>query len=230
LVLHTGTSGIVLAVDLETLVDEARRCNGLVEFIPQVGDFVAYEEPLFALHGGAAAIDDRMLRATVAFGAERTMEQDPLFAFRILVDIGLKALSPAINDPTTAVLAIDQVHRLLRAVGKHHLQREEVVDDAGMPRVIYRTPNWEDFVHIACREICMCGASSVQVARRLRSMLDNLAASLPAYRAAALRREREHLDRMLVQIYTIPEDLALARVPDSQGLGASSGSRRAGGA
>ena len=230
LVLHSGTSGIVLAVDLVTLLDEARRCDGLVEFIPQVGDFVAYEEPLFALHGGAAAIDDRMLRATVAFGAERTMEQDPLFAFRILVDIGLKALSPAINDPTTAVLAIDQVHRLLRAVGKHHLQREEVVDEGGMPRVIYRTPNWEDFVHIACREICMCGASSVQVARRFRSMLDNLAASLPPYRAAALSREREHLDRMLVQIYTIPEDLALARVPDSQGLGASSGSRRAGGA
>ena len=45
------------------------------------------------------------------------MEQDPTFAFRIIVDIALKALSPAINDPTTAVIAIDQLHRLLRKAG-----------------------------------------------------------------------------------------------------------------
>jgi uncharacterized membrane protein len=48
----------------------------------------------------------------VIFGSERTMQQDPLFGFRILVDIAIKALSAAINDPTTAVLAIDQLHRL----------------------------------------------------------------------------------------------------------------------
>jgi Predicted membrane protein len=46
------------------------------------------------------------------------MEQDPLFSFRIMVDIALKALSPAINDPTTGTLAIDQIHRLLRVVGR----------------------------------------------------------------------------------------------------------------
>ena len=50
-------------------------------------------------------------------GQERTLEQDPAFAFRIIVDIASKGLSPAINDPTTAVLAVDQVHHLLRNVG-----------------------------------------------------------------------------------------------------------------
>src|SRR5262249_31165881 len=107
---HDGTSEIVLAVDLETLVTEARNSNGVIEIVPQVGDFLARGEPLFALYGGASAIDAAKLHATVAFGSERTMEQDPIFAFRILVDVALKALSPAINDPTTAVLAIDQVH------------------------------------------------------------------------------------------------------------------------
>ena len=58
----------------------------------------------------------------MAFGTERTLEQDPIFAFRILVDIGLKALSPAINDPTTAVLALDQLQRLLRVLGKRNLR------------------------------------------------------------------------------------------------------------
>ena len=116
-VANAGTSGIVLAVDLAGLVAQARHANGIIEFVPQVGDFVAVDEPLFRLYGGAGAIDDRQLRAAVAFGSERTIEQDPTFAFRILVDIAIKALSPAINDPTTAVLAIDQLHRLLRRVG-----------------------------------------------------------------------------------------------------------------
>ena len=91
--------------------------------IPSVGDFVGKDEPLFALYGGAAAIDDDKLRDAVLFGAERTMEQDPAFSFRIVVDIALKALSPAINDPTTAVLAIDQLHRLLRPGRQASAQR-----------------------------------------------------------------------------------------------------------
>jgi uncharacterized membrane protein len=222
IVQHAGTSEIVLAVDLETLVEEARRAGGTIEFIPQVGDFVAGEEPLFALYDGAADIEDRRLLATVAFGPERTMEQDPMFAFRILVDIALKALSPAINDPTTAVLAIDQVHRLLRVVGKRRLREEEIADDRGRRRVVYRTPNWEDYVHMAFIEIRACGATSVQVVRRLRAMLDNLFASLPKHRHAALQDERDRLDRVLESTYGLPADLALARVPDSQGLGGSS--------
>ena len=101
----------------------------MVEVVPQVGDFVAADVPLFGLYGGAAAIGDANLRVTVAMGPERTLEQDPMFAFRILVDIALKALSAAINDPTTAVLAIDQIHRLLRFLGKHQLRGEVICDD-----------------------------------------------------------------------------------------------------
>ena len=108
---------------------QARRANGVIEFVPQVGDFVAVEDPLFHLYGGAGAIDDGSLRGAVALGSERTMEQDPTFAFRILVDIAIKALSAAINDPTTAVLAIDQLHRLLRLVGLRNLGSEELRDD-----------------------------------------------------------------------------------------------------
>ncbi len=224
-VAHTGRSEIVLAVDLPTLVGAATKCDGLIEVVPQVGDFVAAEEPLFLLHGMAAALDERGLRTTVAFGPERTLEQDPIFAFRIIVDIALKALSPAINDPTTAVLAIDQVHRLLRVAGRRHLRRDVIRDAAGKPRVIFRTPNWEDFVHIACNEIRACGAANTQVARRLRAMLDNLVATLPEYRHSALLQELRLLDRSVEKHYSFPEDLALARVPDVQGLGGSAGPR-----
>jgi uncharacterized membrane protein len=223
---HTGRSEILLAVDLETLVREAQQADGLVELVPQVGDFIASDEPLFVVYDGAVAIDDARLRATVAFGTERTMEQDPLFSFRIMVDIALKALSPAINDPTTAVLAIDQIHRLLRVVGQRQLRGETIDDRAGHPRVIYRTPNWDDFVLVSCAEIRSCGAGSLQIARRLRAMLDNLIDTLPAHRHQALDQERQRLDRMVESLYGLPDDCALALTADLQGLGGSLGTRR----
>ncbi len=222
---HPRTSEIVLAVDIPTLVALARLHDGLIEFLPQVGDFVAADEPLFVLHGGAMAIDDRTVRSTVAFGPERTLEQDPMFAFRIIVDIALKALSPAINDPTTAVLALDQVHRLLRRVGRRKLRGEVIVDGGGRPRVIFRTPNWEHYVQVACNEIRACGANNLQVARRMRAMLLDLRGTLAQHRRPALDAELNLLDWAVQTHFTRPEELALARIPDTQGLGGSSAAR-----
>ena len=225
---HIGTSEVVLAVDLATLLTLARQYDGMIEFVPQIGDFVAVEEPLFVLYGGATAIHDRVLRSTVALGRERTLEQDPMFAFRIIVDIALKALSPAINDPTTAVLALDQVQRLLRVVGRRQLRGEIIPDQNGQPRVIFRTPNWEDYVHVACREIRACGADNLQVARRMRAMLENLRRTLPERRRAVLQGELDLLNRAIDGNFPFPEDRVLARIPDSQGLGGSSSKRSAG--
>jgi uncharacterized membrane protein len=222
MLLHKSSSAIVLAVDVERLFAEAEKSKGVIEFAPQVGDFVGSEEPLFRLHDGAAAIDDRTLRSAVVLGSERTMEQDPLFAFRILVDIAIKALSAAINDPTTAVLAMDQLHRLLRSAGRRNLRTDYLHDRAGNLRVIFRTPGWDDFVQLAFTEIRFCGANNIQIARRLRAMIVNLTNSLPAERHPALRREATLLDRTLETLYPFPEDLALARIPDTQGLGGSS--------
>ena len=223
IVTHAGKSGVVLAVDLEGLVKMAKRADGLIEFAPQVGDFVAVGEPLFKLYDGATAIDDHALRASVAFGIERTIEQDPTFAFRILVDIAIKALSPAINDPTTAVLAIDQLHRLLRWAGLRDLRDDKICDYTGVVRLIFRTPNWEDFVHLSCTEIRHFGADSIQIMRRMRSMLENLMRTLPPHRHAELLQQLALLDRTVEKHYTFAEDLALARTPDAQGLGGSLG-------
>ena len=223
--LHQGTSAIVLAVDLNSLVGEACRVDGVIAFVPRVGDFVAVGDPLFLLHEGAAAIHEtaeQKLRGSVAFGPERTIEQDSTFAFRVIVDIAIKALSKAINDPTTAVLAIDQLHRLLRKVGQRHLHDDQIGDANGQLRVLFHTPNWEDFVQLACREIRLYGAENFQIARRLRAMIDNLVKSLPEGRRWALVEERDLLDRAIEKLYLLPEDAALARIPDSQGLGGSS--------
>lgn len=218
-IFHQGRSAIVLAVDVNQLVAMAEMAGGVIEFAPQVGDFVGTEEPLFLLYGGAADLEERSLRLCVVFGSERTMEQDPLFAFRILVDIAIKALSAAINDPTTAVLAIDQLQRLLRRAGRRNLRTDHILNPAGDLRVIFRTPDWDDFVHLAFTEIRFCGATNIQIARRLRAMLVNLQDTLPAQRHPVLRRELELLNRTIEKSYVFPEDAALACVPDSQGLG-----------
>ena len=223
---HQEASEIILAVNLGELIAAAERSNGVIEFVPQVGDFIATDEPLFKLYGGAASLDDRKLQSTVAFGNERTMQQDPTFAFRIIIDIALKALSPAINDPTTAVIAIDQLHRLLRRAGTKNLRTDEILDKSGQLRVIFRTPNWEDFVHLAFTEIRYCGAQNMQVVRRLRAMIDNLIQTLPKHRQAALQRELVLLDREVEKHFIYPEDLALARIGDSQGLGGASGTEK----
>ncbi|WDZ81508.1 DUF2254 domain-containing protein (plasmid) [Ensifer adhaerens] len=221
LVLHSGSSDIILAVDVKYLLNRAIRADGVIELAARVGDFVAYGQPLFRLYGGAGQIPVHELCGTVAFGRERTIEQDPTFAFRVIVDIATKALSKAINDATTAVLAIDQLHRLLGSVGGRDLRNERLCDDGGRLRVVYPTPDWEDFVQLTCREIRIYGADNLQIARRLRAMIDNLEDVLPESRKQALRAERDLLNRMIDKAYLLPEDAALARIADTQGLGGS---------
>ena len=220
---HQGTSEIILAVNLNAIMAKAERSNGVIEFVPQIGDFIATDEPLFKLYGGATSLDEQKLRSMVAFGPERTLEQDPTFAYRIIIDIALKALSPAINDPTTAVIAIDQLHRLLRKTGNRNLRTDEILDKSGQLRLVLRTPNWEDFVHLTFTEIRFCGAQNMQIARRLRAMIENLIQTLPKHRHAVLKRELTLLDREIKKYFIYPDDLALARISDSQGLGGASG-------
>lgn len=220
-ILHRGASAIIVAINTKRLIAEAEKANGVIELAPQVGDFLGKNEPLFFLHGGAGMINARVLHESVIFGGERTMEQDPLFAFRILVDIAIKALSPAINDPTTGVLAIDQLQRLLRRAGRRDLRTNYLPGHDGTVRLILRTPNWEDFVHLTFTEIRFYGASNMQIARRLRASIMDLMSALPAERLPALQKELNLLDQMLEKSYILPEDLALARIADSQGLGAA---------
>jgi uncharacterized membrane protein len=211
--------GVVLAFDVAGLVSVARAADVVIELVPQVGDFVAKGDPLFRILGGGGTLDERLLHQRIALGAERTMEQDPAFPFRIIVDIASKALSPAINDPTTAVLALDQLHHLLRNLGTRKLDTGLVRDRDLRPRLVYRTPDWEDFVELAVTEIRQFGATSIQVPRRLRAMLEDLLAVLPPERRPLLQAELRRLQRSSVRAFPDSEDQAQASQGDSQGLG-----------
>ena len=218
---YRGAPGVILAFDVAGLVRLAQRANCIIELVPQVGDFIAADGELFRIYEGGNSVDDRRLLDSIALGAERTQQQDPMFAFRIIVDIASKALSPAINDPTTAVLALDQLHHLLRQVGERELGDGQDCDSAGKVRLIYRTPNWEDFVYLAVTEIRQFGGTSIQVARRLRAMLENLIQILPHERGELLRKELSLLSRSIQRCFSEPEDRALAGMSDAQGVGGS---------
>ena len=221
IVIPNQTDGAVLAFDMSGLIQKATKSNCLIEFVPQVGAFIAEGEPLFRVFAESQSPSDNDLRNSVAIGHERTLEQDPMFAFRIIVDIASKALSPAINDPTTAVLAIDQIHHLLRNVGKRLLADGREADAQGQLRLVYRTPEWEDFVQIATTEIRQYGRDSMQVQRRLRAMLEDLLETLPAHRHAVLQKELALLGTSSKRAFPDLDDQLLAESGDLQGLGGS---------
>ena len=215
--------GVVLAMDTAGLKSIAQRGNCVIAVVPRVGDFVGAGDPLFLVYGGGAALSANELYHSIALGQERTLEQDPTFAFRIIVDIANKGLSPAINDPTTAVLALDQIHHLLRDVGGRHLD-EGVVRDGSGSRLIYRTPDWEDYVHLAVTEIRQFG----EAASRSRD------ACVPCWKTLSKRclmNVRRCLSGNWASCREWPatlsryrKDRALAEVSDLQGVG--SGQRR----
>jgi uncharacterized membrane protein len=159
---------------------------------------------------------------SIQLGTERTFEQDPKYPIRLLVDIAIKALSPAINDPTTAVQAIDQIEDLLRRLGRHDLDAGFAKDDNGVLRLIVPMPTWEDYLTLAFDEIRQYGATSVQVMRRLRAALIGLADSTTtAARAETVRQYLKHLDLVIERSPLDSEDKAMAFREDRQGLGLS---------
>ncbi|WP_295407015.1 DUF2254 domain-containing protein [uncultured Thiocystis sp.] len=217
----TAASGVLLAFDSEGLTAAARQADGLIVLVPQVGDFVIIGEPLFRLFGGATSLKDHELLTAVALGPERTLTQDPAFALRILADIANKALSPGINDPTTAVEAIDYSHWLLREIGMRRLDNGTIHDETGQTRLIFRTPDWEDFVTLAVSETRLYGAGSLQIARRLRAMLQNLIETLPSHRHPPLNVQLDLLRRSVERSFADPEDWACAGEGDRQGQGSA---------
>ncbi len=107
----------------------------------------------------------------------------------------------------------------MRHVGGRCLNDERVRDPAGQVRLIFRTPNWEDFVILAVTEIRQFGGGSIQVARRMRAMLEDLVRFLPAERVSPLEQELKLLKRTTERFFPEPEDRALANIRDAQGVG-----------
>jgi uncharacterized membrane protein len=139
----------------------------------------------------------------------------------LLVDIAIKALSPAVNDPTTAVQALGEIEDLVRRLGTRQLEVGQVTDPAGALRLVFPTPTWEALLSLAFDEIRLYGTSSLQVMRRLRTALYDLARAVPPERQKTLRHYIEHLDITVKDSIKDAEDQTTALQQDRQGLGLS---------
>lgn len=221
-VTYSGEPRVIAELDIRRLVRAARAADAVIVMSQAVGDTVFDGAALLTVHGAGARIAEEELLRWVGLSPERTFAQDPKYPLRLLVDIAIKALSPAINDPTTAVQAIDQIEDLLRRLGRRDLDAGYARDQDGKLRLVYPMPTWEDYLTLAFDEIRQYGATSVQVMRRLRSTLIELAASLTnAERADAVRRYLEHLDLVIERSPLDDQDRITARQEDRQGLGLS---------
>lgn len=210
---------MVVALDRNRVTDLAVRYDALVRLVPAVGDHVPTGGVLLHVYG-AKKMPERHLRKAVVLGDERTIDDDPAFTIRMLVDVAIKALSPAINDPTTAVQSLDRIEDLLRYASSKHLSTGTVVDGRGTIRFIYSTPTWQDLVELAFDEIRAFGAGQYQVARRMQALFDDLLKDLPEKRHPALTAQRHLLDDAIANQIPLNQRAAALR-PDRQGIGMS---------
>jgi uncharacterized membrane protein len=114
---------------------------------------------------GPAHVDVAAVAAAFSLGRERTMQEDVAFGFRQLVDIAEKALSPGINDPTTAVQALDEIHGLLRRLVVRPLPDGVHEDADGHVRLLLPAPSFGDFLALALDEIEQYGADPSRSSR-----------------------------------------------------------------
>ena len=216
-VANTRGPGVVTGFDGELIVARAARAGGVVVLRAAVGDFVPAGAPLLELHGTdpvRCPVD-----GCISLGRERTMRQDAAFGLRQLVDLAAKALSPGINDPTTAVQAIDQLHDILRRLAAGPMPTGRMTDADGVVRLVFTSMAWKDYVSLAIDEIRIYGAGSLQVMRRLRSMLEDLLSITDEARQEPLHEQLRLLEAAAEREFPDARDRRAAGLADAQGLG-----------
>lgn len=203
--------GVVVAVDEDRLLQAAREADVVVVIVPMVGEFVPTRGRLFEVVGDLSDRHREEMLRCVGIARERTMHQDPGFGFRQIVDIAERALSPGVNDPTTAVQAVDELHDLLRRLADRRFPSQARVDDDGALRVVAPRYDWDDYVGLAFDEIRQYGRGSIQVARRLRGALEDLLDMAPEHRRPALERQLQLLEESTQRDFPDEADRRRAR-------------------
>ena len=221
LTVRSISPGAIQAVDLRGIARWADRHECLVVMRYSVGEFVETGDLLFEVYGtpGQARTAEHALRGFVALGLERTIEQDPAFALRVMVDVASKALSPAINDPTTAVQVLDYLGDSLRVIGQ--ADRSAPSWDLAAPKqgVVIPVRRWDDFLALGITEIREFGSTSTQVVRRIRAVLEKLLHEVRPENRAAVKAELARLEATVAAGFSGSIDRDWAGIADGQGLG-----------
>jgi uncharacterized membrane protein len=222
ILLYSGDPRVIASLNIDALVRLAESNNATIAIECGVGETLMEDTALLRVYGAPRELPERELMRCIHLATSRTFEQDPKYAIRLLVDIAIRALSPAVNDPTTAVQALDQIEDLLRRLGRRQLEAGQAHDATGVLRVTFPVPTWEDYLALSFDEIRQFGATSVQVVRRLRAALVGLADTVVVdSRRVAVRQYLDHLNIGIGRSSFDDQDQAAALQEDRQGLGLS---------
>lgn len=178
---------VLQRVDVTRLIDAATAANAVIVLRATPGATLHHGSPVADVHGGELSAAP-VLRGLVV-GDERIFDQDPLLAFRLLSDIALRALSPAVNDPATAVQAFDELEDLLGWVAARRLEPTRHTDHDGVERLVVQRPRWEEFLRTSVDDIAFV-VGSPMVVTGLRDALRRV-------RERALPEHTAQLDRRL---------------------------------
>lgn len=211
-------SGVLVRVDTALLLRWAVKNDAFVRVLREAGDYVGTGSPVLEVRSPRPAEHLGRAAKAVRTGAERSTFQDPAFGVRQLVDIAVRALSPGVNDPTTAVQCIDRLQLLVEEFAQVPQGERVVRDRKGRVRAAIPLPQWEPLVELAFTELVLFSSGQPQVTRRLAAALDDIESHVPEARRAALHRAREELRRVCAR--SMPEGLVeFAQTADHQGLG-----------
>jgi uncharacterized membrane protein len=147
---RSRASGYVQGVDEDLIMQLAVEHDTVILLQPRIGDFVMQDDELARVEGSDVRSDVQdKLRSAITVGHERTRYQDVERGIIELTDIGVRALSPGLNDPTTALVCIDRVMEIMARLGQRRMPSRERAGDDGKLRVIAHRPAWPDLVHLA---------------------------------------------------------------------------------
>jgi len=189
---RSDVSGYIRYIDTKRLVGLAKTYHVKIRVLRRAGQFVPTGVPLLMVSKGDRLSEDNgeEFRGAFDFGPSRTLQQDVEFGVLQIVDIALKAISPAVNDPSTAVSCVDQLSRILIRFVSREPPEPVLYDPPGVVRVLVP---WIDFDHLldsALEQIRMYSKTDVAVSLRMLRALGDIAASTadPAYRRTLVAR------------------------------------------
>ena len=190
-VVRADKSGNLQLLDTERMVEIATRYQIVVRLTVVPGDWVQKDAPLFDVWPASAANDEvaRELNAQITVGAQRSIEQDVAFGIRQLVDVAVKAISPGINDPTSATDCIDRLTEILVAAGRRHTPHRSHTDDDGELRLVVLHRRWDDLVALAFDQLRQYGDGNPDILIALANGIRTICLATPPGRHPALHRQ-----------------------------------------
>ena len=170
------TSGYIRVIDTKRLVAVAKTHRMEVLVLRRVGQFVPAGIPLLKVSKGdrLSAENSAEFRGAFDFGPSRTLQQDVEFGVLQIVDIALKAISPAVNDPSTAITCVDQLSRILIRFASRKPPESTLYDPPGVSRVTIQWPTFERLVDAAFEQIRLYSQTDVAVSLRMLRALDDI--------------------------------------------------------